>query len=449
MFSNSFSTAWRSVLPTLSAVVLAWGAAPARSQEVGPPIPCGEPYTVVRGDTLGDISVRAYGRGAYRLFYETNVARVGQNPDLIEVGLVLRVPCLLGQIDVTPPQEADFSAPPEETPGATPETQPDGTEVTIVFNRAAAPNFIMNVGIIDEYMAEVAEVTEGRVRFVDPPVTDRDPRAQYDIVRRGEVDGAYIFNGYLAESHPLLQLPMQPLMGGTAEQTAVALWRLHADYLSRTDYMDEVHLLGFVGFPAAHIWRLREAPVAPGEDLVEQNEYTIPYFDGLDTRGAESVREENAEWLATFDESQGRSLTFALAHGAALAGGIWNENRTVTEIDGGVYTPTFSVFLSREAWCRISEADRARIDAISGEALSARSAAWDAFDNRLRARMLEEGLSPVTADLDLLAELQDQSRIGVEAWIAAADAAGIPGFQAVQDYSADLDALAPEETARP
>ena len=352
------------------------------SSAVAQAIPCDEPYAIVRGDTLGAISERAYGGGKLRLLYQLNVDVVGPNPDAIDIGMVLQVPCSLGSTTTAaaPVEEvkttaaaqapaatgsgdsgtniqADFSAAPKpdaKSAESQPQSVPEGTDVLLVFNKASAPKFIINVGIIDPYLAKITEVTEGRVRFVDPPVTNREARAQLDLVVSNEIDGAYVFNGYLGNSHPLLQLPMQPLMGGTAEQTAVALWRLHENYLSKSDYFDDAKLLGFIGAPAAHIWRLREAPVVPGEDLVKSNEYTVPYFDGLDTRGAPAVREENASWLATFDENRGNPLTFAMAHGAARAGGIWNDKRSVTEIENGVYTPTFSVVLSNSAWARIA-----------------------------------------------------------------------------------------------
>ena len=308
----------------------------------------------------------------------------------------------------------------------------------LTFNRASAPQFIINSGIIDEYLDQISAVTEGRVRFVDPLVTNRDGRAQLDLVLSGQADGAYIFNGFLAETHPLLQLPMLPLLGGTAKQTAVSMWRLHEQYLAQTDYMPDVHLLGFVGAPAAHIWRTKAAPVSAQENIVEKNEYTVPYFDGLDTRGAEAVKEENAKWMAEFDEQRGQPATLVLAHGAALAAGIWAEDRTVTEIDRGVYTPTFSVVLSRNAWSRIAPQDQQAIQAISGEALSEKSANWDAFDNTLRARMLGSGLDVVKADIELLGELQDRSRLGVEAWIHEANRHGISGFEAVNSYFKNL-----------
>ena len=411
------------------------------------PIACDVPYEVVSGDTLGRISTRAYGLDRFDALYALNQDVVGENPNFILVGMLLNVPCGLDSDFASSVLEADFSAAPQSDQTQTSlsdQALTPESETQLVFNRAAAPNFILNVGIIDNYLAQITEVTEGRVTFVDPPEIERNPRLQYDLVASGAVDGAYVFNGYLARSHPLLQLPMQALMGGTAQQTALALWRLHERYLSRTDYLDDVQLLGFIGAPAAHIWRLKEIPVTPGENIARINEYTVPYFDGLDTRGAAAVQQENAAWLAEFDDEQGQSMTMVMAHGAALAGGIWKDNnRIVTEIENGVYTPTFSVILSKEGWARISTADQAAILDISGEELAKRSASWDAFDDGLRLKMLDSGLETITADKSLLSELQDQSRIGLETWMAAADAKGISGFEAVNDYIETLQLVNP------
>lgn len=436
-------------IPVTLALSEALAISSSFAQPLEEPISCDVPYEVVSGDTLARIATRAYGQGLVDAFYDLNKEIIGEDPNLIFIGMRLQVPCGLDQELVSGVLEADFSAAPlqsDQTQVTVPETtQPLATATQLVFNRAAAPKFILNVGIIDKYLEQITEVTQGRVTFSDPSQIERNPRVQHDIVQSGVVDGAYVFNGHLARSHPLLQLPMQPLMGGTAQQTALSLWQLHDNHLSRTDYFDEVQLLGFIGAPAAHIWRLKELPIAAGENVSESNEYTVPYFDGLDTRGAEAVQKENAAWLAEFDENQGQSLTMVMAHGAALAGGIWKDNnRIVTEIENGVYTPTFSVILSKESWNKISSADQEAILAISGEELAKRSAAWDAFDNGLKLKMLEMGMESVEADIALLSELQDQSRIGLETWIAAADAKGISGFKAVNDYMEALQLAKPE-----
>jgi nucleoid-associated protein YgaU len=53
----------------------------------------GNSYTVQAGDSLWDISVRAYGDGyAWTRIYEANKAVIGNNAGIIEVGTVLSLP---------------------------------------------------------------------------------------------------------------------------------------------------------------------------------------------------------------------------------------------------------------------------------------------------------------------------------------------------------------------
>lgn len=397
-------------------------------------IPCGSSYIVVQGDTLGAISNRAYGPGRIPDLYAANAATIGRNINLIEIGMVLTIPCFG---DTAESVEANFDPAPDLEAGA----QEDLASVEIVFNKSSAPRFIMNVGIIDPFLAEITRVTDGRVTFVEPDEVNREGRAQFELVRSGEVGGAYVFNGYIAKRNPLIQITMQPMMGGSAVETAVALWRTHVAHFAEAENFADVQLLGFVGAPPAHIWRVSEAPVTDEEKLVGNNAWPVPYFEGLDTRGAAAVRAEAAERIRLLDEAQsGEPPTYALAHGAARAVGVWTEARRVTEIDGGVYAPAFSVVFNKDVWERISPQDRQAILTLSGEALALRSSKWDDFDNGHKAEMLASGLELVPAAPELLAELQDNARASWEEWIESADAEGISGFQSARFFTEQIEA---------
>jgi len=79
-----------------------FGSSPATAQS----ITCGEPYKIVRGDSLSAIAQRVYGNAAsYQLLYSVNSDTIGRNPSFIQEGSVLRIPCL----DNTSPSSADSS----------------------------------------------------------------------------------------------------------------------------------------------------------------------------------------------------------------------------------------------------------------------------------------------------------------------------------------------------
>ena len=404
---------------------------------------CDQNYIVASGDTLSRLSLRAYGSLLYQPIYTANVETIGTNPDRIFIGQSLMIPCLTSAgalaaaTDTTPPQAGTVEVT-SNSDDATGESR-----LIFTFNKASAPPFIINSGIIDGYLADITEVTDGRVTFIDPVVVNRDHGAQYALVTSGEVDGAYVLNSTIAESQPLLQLSMTPMFGGSAEQTAVSMWRLHEEYLAKSGYFSEAELLGFVAAPAAHIWRDMSAPVIAREGVAVKNQYAVPYFNGLDTRGPAAMRAEYAEFAANYSSLTNEPPTFFLAHGAAIALGIWNaeSNVAVTEVDNGLYTPTFSVMLSNEAWAQISPDDQQAIRAISGEALSHRSAAWDGFDNAFRSKMLESGLKTIKADKALLDDLWLSSLGELNSWAETAKSLGIPGNEALNFYLGNLRSL--------
>lgn len=409
----------------LLSILVAFAPISSLAQDAG--IVCGTTYSVVPGDTLSRISIKAYGVSAYEVVYDANKEAIGDNPNDLFVGQVLNIPCRTETAQTVLVTNAP------DTPDAAVSDEP----VILTFNKVSDPRFVINIGIIDPYLQLIERATEGRVRFVDPPVMNRDPRAQYDLVTSGQVDATYVLNQYLADTHPLLQLPMIPLMGGSAEQTATSLWNLHDRYLSGTDYFAQAHLLGFIASPTAHIWRKTENAVEAGENILAQNVYDVPYFEGLDTVGPPQVQAQNA---ARFDLTD-PSLTFIMAHGAARGAGIWPNGLGVTEVENGIYTPTFSVIMSNAAWARISPADQETITRLSGAALSLRSAAWDDFDNGHRQIMLDSGLSVAYPDGPLLREIEEAAQAGLAVWARAATALGIPAELAIASYRADLASL--------
>ena len=401
-------------------------------------IPCGTPYAVSPGDTLSIISTRAYGVSAFEIIYDANRDAIGDNPNLLFVGQRLNVPC---RGDAPTARVEPIAVAP--TPQAEPDAEaPAPTDAVILtFNRTSDLRFVINTGIIDPYLSAIELATEGRVLFVDPPEMNRDPEAQFDLVRSGEVDGTYVLNNYVADVKPLLQVPMIPLMGGSAQQTAVSMWNLHDRYLSSTNYFEEAHVLGFISAPAAHIWRRLDNPVRPGENVFSANVYPVPYFEGLDTIGPQQVQALNAERFGTHDELQDGMLTFLMAHGAARGAGIWNADRGVTEVENGLYTPTYTVVLSNDAWGRISPRDQEIINGLSGLALSQRSAAWDTFDNSHRGWMLENGLDVAYPNEAVMAELENISESWLKAWSRTASNLGVDAEAAIADYRADLLSL--------
>jgi len=88
----------------IAAIAITLVAAPAAAQES-----CST-YRVAPGDTLSQIAARAGTRGGFRTLFDAN-RNVISNPNLIEVGDVLRIPCADGSLPVTEASATPAPAP--------------------------------------------------------------------------------------------------------------------------------------------------------------------------------------------------------------------------------------------------------------------------------------------------------------------------------------------------
>lgn len=76
------------------ASAVAIGATLPAPQAAAQSIPCGTQYRVVAGDSLSAIARRAYGEtSAFTTIYNANVSVIGSNPGIIEIDMVLNIPC--------------------------------------------------------------------------------------------------------------------------------------------------------------------------------------------------------------------------------------------------------------------------------------------------------------------------------------------------------------------
>ena len=124
-------------------------------------IACDQPYTIRPGDTLRSIAIRAYGSDDFQQLWNDNRATIGNDPNRIEVGDRLQLRCPAGERRTGSATEtpaavngANFEPAPDIDATKRKAANADQPKVEIVFNKASAPKFIINVGIIDPLFAD-------------------------------------------------------------------------------------------------------------------------------------------------------------------------------------------------------------------------------------------------------------------------------------------------------
>lgn len=179
-----------------SALALIAAAAPGLAQEA-----C-KPYVVKRGDTLTNIATRVYGSKGFLPIFQANRDVIGSNPNLIEVGTTIQIPCADGATTeaaaepapaTTEAAAAEPVAEPAAEPAAAPAAEPAATplaEVAFVtgndyppFTGEDLPNGGIFTQLVRTAMARGDEGQKYSIEFINDWSAHLDsllPRNAYD-----------------------------------------------------------------------------------------------------------------------------------------------------------------------------------------------------------------------------------------------------------------------------
>jgi TRAP-type transport system periplasmic protein len=115
----------------------------------------------------------------------------------------------------------------------------------------------------------------------------------------------------------------------------------------------------------------------------------------------------------------------------------------VTFVPGGLYNVSFAMIANPTKWNQISEADRAAINKLSGEALARRAGqAWDATDAKAEKAVRDASIPVVTANAAFIAEIKGKTGGLEQAWIDKVKAKGVDGAAALAALRSDIAAAA-------
>lgn len=307
---------------------------------------------------------------------------------------------------------------------------------TLVVNAFLPPQHIFNVAVMKPWADDVERATQGRVKVVFPPTSIGSPQQQWDVVRKGIVDGAYIFNGLIQNKASLVQLAHLPLGSSTAEGMSVALWRTYAKYFEQAGEYGDVHLLALVVFPAGHIYSLRR-PVTSAQSIRGVKFWALPgVASTLMDRGGAGVVATPAAKMSELVAGGTVDGFVGIPDMDASRFNVVRYARYETTVPGGITAPSFSLFVNRHVWESISQADREAITALSGEAFAHRMTALDAANAHARAEAVAQGLKLVEPPETFVDALRRLAQPMDQQWLATAARLHVDGPAALAYYRA-------------
>ncbi len=297
--------------------------------------------------------------------------------------------------------------------------------------------------VMEPFARDLEEATEGRVTIEFMPALGPPP-GHFDLVANEVADMAFSVHAYTPGRFTLTELGELPFTHDHTVVNSLAYWNTYERYLAEANEHEGVRLLGLWTNPPYHL--AMRGDLLTSLDAVEGKRIRVPG----------TLVEQVTTTLGMVPISS--SVTEAYEQvSRGVINGMFQSLETVVSfnldeylshislVPGGFAHSSQFVMISNAAYERLSEADRAALDELTGEALVRRFAQmWHDQEAAARVTLEEGGTVFFDVPEDVLDELRDALAFIEEDWVEAANARGVDGEAALAFYRSELDRLAEE-----
>lgn len=319
---------------------------------------------------------------------------------------------------------------------------------TILFNCFFPPQHYVCREFLPEMGDRIEAATEGRVRLRVPPNSLAAPAEQLAGVRRGVMDGAVQFNGFLAAEAPGMQFTMLPFVGtARSEPASVALWNTYQQFFAPIDEIEDAVLVSVLAINGGDFYSVTDTPLTSVADLSERKTWSVagPTADVVKATGSAPVSGPVVQML----EIVSRGVVDAFIgppQSEVTQYKLTEYTKSVTVFEDKIFQGTFSFYVSQDKWDDIEEADRAAIV----QALGADYAQWmgarqDEIFDAAHQELVDAGVQFIDGSPEFLAELKALGQPQIDAWVARIAEAGVDGDAVIDTYRAAIAAGEPAQ----
>lgn len=243
---------------------------------------------------------------------------------------------------------------------------PATAQTTLKYSNWLPAGQAMRVEVIEPWIAEVAKVTQGRVKIDTLPKVVGTVPAQFDVARDGQADLVVFIPGYTPNRFDILEVAQLPFMGDDPERLAPVVDRFYRKNLASYNELKGVHPLSvYVVSPGQLFNRVR--PIK-----------TLADFKGLKMRSPQASATQALTLLGAVPVSKPVSETYELLSSGVLDGTFMPAESIpsfkltdlvphATIVPGAIYNTVLILGINEDKWKAISQADRDAITQISGE----------------------------------------------------------------------------------
>lgn len=301
----------------------------------------------------------------------------------------------------------------------------DGAEVNLDLSHVWPPSHHVEE-FVQEFIDEVEEVTEGRVKITSyPGASLAAPEDQYDALVSGAVDIVVSVHSYTPNEFPLSSVMELPQMAEDAKEGSKILWDLTNEFEQfDLEYDGAVPLWTFTSDPG-QIYTT-DKPIKSIDDL-----------KGLKIRSPSALTNKWLEALGATPVSMPMNDNFEALERGVVDGTIapweavkaWGLNEVINYATvGNFYMTSFYAVINEEVWQSISEEDREAIQGLIGEETSVLAGgSFDDVGEEAVNEALEKGIEIIELSGNELVDWNEKIHPVIEEWIEEINEKGLPG----------------------
>ena len=326
------------------------------------------------------------------------------------------------------PEGADSEDEPDEPEEPEDEPMDMGDPVTLTLAHPFPAAHPIQVNMIEPWVADVAEATEGTVTIeIHPAGALTAPPDAYDNAVSGAVDIGWALHGYTPGRFPLADVIDLPYQFEGAVQATEAFWTLYNEFPEMQAEYSDTHILALWTHDIGNLYTV-DAPV------------TEPDLSGLTLRGPGPVQLDMIEAMGgagvglpapeLYDSlDQGVIDGLVIADTGIQSFALHEVVNYATLIN--LYVSTQFLAMNQGTWDSLAEAQQQAITDLSGQGLSMTGAGVYDAEREAVVQLFEEWELEVVEVADLT-PWQEAGQAVVDGWISDQESNGLPG-QAIYD----------------
>lgn len=320
---------------------------------------------------------------------------------------------------------------------------PAHAETKLLFSIFFPPSHFIHQ-VMHQWAADVEKATGNRVKIEFAAASMAPPPQQMSAVHSGVFDIGFTANPFIKNKAPLIEFSSLPWLVSETEAASVAYWRTYQKALADKHQFKDVQLLSLFHAAGGQLYSLHETPINSVDELKKRKMWALPgqAADLLKNLGLSPVTTP----AVNISEPVSRGVVegyYGMSPEGALSFKAAPYTKVITLFPRAATSTSFSMFINKGKWGKLSKEDQAAILSVSGEKVAASvGKAYDKAVADALSKMKASGIKAIDADPAFYAALQNAADASFKRFNAVAAKSGIDGDALIAQFRKEYQALA-------